>query len=95
MSLLCMSFDCGMKPEYLEETHQAQGEQATSTHTHTQQILNSQPWSGEAIVITTTPTWHPLSDNVFYLFFYLFMKLNFLHHWFQHARILFSSVKVL
>ncbi|KAK3550285.1 hypothetical protein QTP86_023824 [Hemibagrus guttatus] len=33
INLQCMSLDWGRKPEYLEETPEAQGEHANSTHT--------------------------------------------------------------
>ncbi|KAF5900949.1 Uncharacterized protein DAT39_009336, partial [Clarias magur] len=33
VSLICMSLNCGRKPENSEETHQARGEHANSMHT--------------------------------------------------------------
>ncbi|XP_047660428.1 ras-related protein Rab-36 isoform X1 [Tachysurus fulvidraco] len=45
INLLCMSLDRGRKPEYPEETPEARGEHANSTHTRRRRESNPQPWS--------------------------------------------------
>ncbi|KAK3559654.1 hypothetical protein QTP86_013610 [Hemibagrus guttatus] len=55
INLQCMSLDQGRKPEYPEETPEARGEHANSTHTWRRQESNPQPWRCEANVLTTKP----------------------------------------
>ncbi|KAK3552950.1 hypothetical protein QTP86_029642 [Hemibagrus guttatus] len=45
INLQCMSLDWRRKPEYPEETPEARGEHANSTHTWRRQESNPQPWS--------------------------------------------------
>ncbi|KAK3559918.1 hypothetical protein QTP86_026955 [Hemibagrus guttatus] len=58
INLQCMSLDRGRKPEHLEETPEAQGEHANSTHTWRRWESNPQPWRCEANVLTTKPLCH-------------------------------------
>ncbi|MCI4389346.1 hypothetical protein PGIGA_G00096950 [Pangasianodon gigas] len=57
VSLQHMSLYWGRKPEYPEETPEARGEHANSTHTGRRQSSNPQPWRCE----TTTKPWCPPS----------------------------------
>ncbi|KAK3525357.1 hypothetical protein QTP86_031087 [Hemibagrus guttatus] len=50
INLQCMSLDWGRKPEYPEETPEARGEHANSTHTWGRWDSNPQPWRCEANV---------------------------------------------
>ncbi|KAK3557571.1 hypothetical protein QTP70_030499 [Hemibagrus guttatus] len=52
INLQCMSLDWGRKPEYPEETPEARGEHANSTHTWWRRESNPQPWRCEANVLT-------------------------------------------
>ncbi|KAK3547783.1 hypothetical protein QTP86_029933 [Hemibagrus guttatus] len=58
INLECMSLDQGRKPEYPEETPEAQGEHANSTHT-AEAGIKPQPWKCEANVLTTKPPGPP------------------------------------
>ncbi|KAK3569304.1 hypothetical protein QTP86_026550 [Hemibagrus guttatus] len=60
INLPCMSLDWGRKPEYLEETPEARGEHANSTHTWRRRESNPQPWRCEANVLTTKPLCPPI-----------------------------------
>ncbi|KAK3524842.1 hypothetical protein QTP86_007580 [Hemibagrus guttatus] len=64
ISLQCMSLDWGRKPEYPEESPEARGEHANSTHTWQRQESNPQPWRGEANVLTTKPPCPPSSGVI-------------------------------
>ncbi|KAK3539121.1 hypothetical protein QTP86_025059 [Hemibagrus guttatus] len=55
INLPCMSLDWRRKPEYPEETPEARGEHANSTHTWRRRESNPQPWRCEANVLTTKP----------------------------------------
>ncbi|KAK3539041.1 hypothetical protein QTP86_023628, partial [Hemibagrus guttatus] len=59
INLQCMSLDWGRKPEYPEETPEAQGEHANSTHTRQRRESNPQPWRCETNVLTTKPPCPP------------------------------------
>ncbi|KAK3564924.1 hypothetical protein QTP86_031045, partial [Hemibagrus guttatus] len=56
INLQCMSLDRGRKPEYPEETPEAWGEHANSTHTRRRRESNPQPWRWEANVLTPKTT---------------------------------------
>ena len=55
IDLMCVSWDCGRKPEYQRKPTQAQGEHANSTQKGPDQGLNQQPSCCEATVPTTKP----------------------------------------
>ncbi|KAK3540044.1 hypothetical protein QTP70_023818 [Hemibagrus guttatus] len=55
INLQCMFLDWGRKPEHPEETPEARGEHANSTHTWWRWESNPQPWRCEANVLTTKP----------------------------------------
>ncbi|XP_056608145.1 uncharacterized protein LOC130425787 [Triplophysa dalaica] len=59
INLPCMSLDQGRKPEYPEETPEARGEHANSTHTSRKRESDPQPWRCEANVLTTKPPCPP------------------------------------
>ncbi|KAK3547247.1 hypothetical protein QTP86_017814, partial [Hemibagrus guttatus] len=54
-----MSLDRGRKPEHPEETPEARGEHANSTHTRRRRESNPRPWRCEANVLTTKPPCPP------------------------------------
>ncbi|XP_056586499.1 E3 ubiquitin-protein ligase TRIM35-like isoform X3 [Triplophysa dalaica] len=62
INLPCMSLDQGRKPEYPEETPEARGEHANSTHTSRKRESNPQPWRCEANVLTTKPPCPPQAN---------------------------------
>ncbi|KAK3529512.1 hypothetical protein QTP70_031948 [Hemibagrus guttatus] len=76
INLQCMSLDQGRKPEYPEETPEARGEHANSTHTWRRQESNPQPWRCEANVLTTKPPPSGLFSSVLPLHYRTIINLK-------------------
>ena len=76
INLPCMSLDRGRKPEYPEETPEARGEHANSTHTRRRRESNPQPWRCEANVLTTKPLCPPRHESCRTQLKYFFHAIN-------------------